>query len=208
MKRVGARWVKRHDLAARLWHAANAVALLGIVGAGLVLSGVMPGRWLGGHGVAILVHEDGGIIYIGLVAFAMAMAWARRRQMMNDALRDIFCPGETKPMGALRRALLSAGRFTLFQRYGFAFMLVAVGLAGASGVYLYYLPPLGARAVALAMRLHVTAAWLFVVWLALHILAGVGVLRSHRGIWRGMWLDGRVSHDLAARLWPRWLDRR
>jgi hypothetical protein len=59
-----------------------------------------------------------------------------------------------------------------------------------------------------AVRIHLAAAWVFIGAVGVHVVAGTGLLPTHRGVARAMFGDGRVQTELVCRLWPGWTARR
>ncbi|MEO8855654.1 MAG: hypothetical protein ABI343_01575, partial [Burkholderiaceae bacterium] len=72
---------------------------------------------------------------------------------------------------------------------------------------IYLAPPLRQFLPAYIIRTHIVTSWLLIGFLSAHILAGSGLLRTHRGIAAAMFGDGRVAVGLANNLWPGWTSR-
>lgn len=56
-------------------------------------------------------------------------------------------------------------------------------------------------------RIHRWSTYVVTPVVAGHVLVALGVLPGYRGVWRAMHLGGRVSEQVARRLWPAWAER-
>lgn len=77
-------------------------------------------------------------------------------------------------------------------------LLVLVG-SGAGMALLH-----GGPVFAVLSRVHTWSTFMVTVLVAGHVLVASGVLPGYRGVWRSMHLGGRLSRDVARRLWPAW----
>lgn len=204
----------RHGLAARLLHAFNALAVLVLLATGLALGDWLAVRmtdWMGGHAEVDALHRTLGLAFVIAWLLLVALLPARIGRLLRDVSRfqrvDWSWPRAFLRFYAHPRSCrlpLHDGRFDPAQRLVFAALIGALALAGASGVYLYLAPPWSRVALAAAIWLHVASAWLLIACVILHIVAGSGLLRTHRGLAAAMFGNGRVTRELAERLWPGW----
>lgn len=207
----------RHARVTRALHLVNAVVVIVLLVTGLALGDVLPeasAAWLGGHVRINATHQVLGVAFAAaLVALVVVLPRGVRR-LLRDASHfrrtDWLWPARflafmLAPRG--RGAPFHDGRFDPAQRAVFVGIILSVFVVSASGVYLYvWTPafPLGQLSLAYAIRLHIAAAWLLIACLCLHIVAGIGLPWTHRGLAAAMFGNGRVSASLAQTLWPRW----
>ncbi|TAN14128.1 MAG: cytochrome b/b6 domain-containing protein [Burkholderiaceae bacterium] len=204
----------RHGLAARVLHALNALAVLILLASGLALADWLGARGtalLGGHTAVDALHQTLGLAFVIAWLLLVALLPSQIGRLLRDVfhfkradwrwpaafLRFYFRPG-SHAMPA------HDGRFDPAQRIVFIGLIVALPVLGTSGAYLYLTPPLGRMALAGVVWLHVASAWLLIACVCLHILAGSGILRTHRGLVTAMFGNGRVTQDMADELWPEW----
>ncbi|TAM90334.1 MAG: hypothetical protein EPN41_01825, partial [Candidimonas sp.] len=188
--------VLRHTVAARGLHALNAAAILALIATGLALAGFLPDSLtarMGGHVVANTTHRMLGLAFVIAAAAAAALLHARCRRFA----RDIVGSGVLGP---------HAQRLSAAQRAVFAILVISATIAGVSGVYLYVLPKAPLWVFLVAIRAHVYGSWVLIAALSLHIVAGLGILPTHRGIARSMFGDGTVPLRIARTLWPGWAE--
>lgn len=207
--------VQRHGLEVRVLHGLNAAIVAVLLVTGLAVGDVLGDGvvgWLGGHVGLNDAHQWLGL---GLTAALGSLVLARPRRSVR-LLRDMQHWRRTDwrwPLAFLRfyreprghRAPFHDGRFDPLQRLVLVGLVSGLALAGASGIYLYWMPPLGRIYIAWAVRVHVTSSWLLIACLVPHIVAGVGLPRTHRGLLRAMFGDGCVDRSLAEALWPGWV---
>lgn len=203
----------RHRLGARVLHAVDALLVLVLLASGIAL-----GSWLspqatallGGHEALAAAHQKLGLVFV--IAWLLMAAWAPARwaRVLCDVLhfrrRDRRWPVEflrhyRHPKG--HAAPFHDGRFDPVQRLVFLGLIAAIALASASGIALY-LAPFGPSALAWAVRVHGASVGLLLACLGVHIAAGSGVLRTHRGLARAMFGNGQVPVPMAQALWPAW----
>lgn len=205
--------VLRHALAARLGHGAAAFSVALLLLTGYALAEALPQRvtgWLGGHAAASGVHDVWGLGFAVVAMVLLATRWrascrwlgrlcrVRRQDViwLREFLRDFS--------GAREPGAWHVGRLDPLQRWVLALVLAMLLVVTTSGVCLY-LAPLGWRWVfVVAVGVHIDANVVLVAALAVHVLAGLGILPTHRGIWRSMFGDGAVPLATARRLWPAW----
>lgn len=207
--------VLRHGLRTRVLHALNALALLVLLASGLALGDWLPASIVavvGGHDAIDGVHRWLGLAFVG--AAILACTWWRAPARW--LARQLTCWHRREwrwPLDYLRHALAPArrhapfhnGYFDPLERLVLSLLLLAVIVAGVTGVYLYWLPPAPLWVFLVMIRAHVGAAWAAIALLCIHIIAGLGVLPSHCGIARAMFGDGTVPETTARRLWPGWV---
>lgn len=204
----------RHGRRARILHFLDALVIAVLLVSGLALGDVFSGRvvrLLGGHLAVDAVHRQLGMIFVIALALLVLLLPGRIRRLLQDATR--FKRVEWRwPLDFLRFYLWPArhsvpfhnGRFDPVQRIILAGIIGTVVLTGVSGVYIYLAPPFGRLLLAYVISTHVVTSWLLIGLLCAHILAGSGLLRTHRGIATAMFGDGRVAVGLANTLWPGW----
>lgn len=208
----------RHSLGVRALHAINALVTIVLLVTGLALGGFLTQNMmapLGGHVVVNVTHR--------LLGLAFVVAWLllvlALPGMIDRLLHHVlyFRRNELRwPLAFLRFYLrprrypvpFHDGRFDPAQRVIFIGIIGAVVLMGVTGVYLYLTPQFSRLMLAYAIRIHIVAAWLLMGCLGIHIVAGSGVLRTHRGLVTAMFGSGRVDVTLAQALWPGWARRR
>lgn len=210
--------IQRHGRRARALHGANAATLLVLLATGLALGDWLPLSWVavaGGHDVVDGVHQWLGLAFV-VATIVLAAAWHAPLRFLLTQLREWHRGDVGWPWAWARHALspqrhaapVHDGYFDPLERFVLAIMLSAVAVAALSGVYLYWLPNAPTWVFIIAIRAHVTAAWVVIALLACHVLAGLGVLPTHRGLARAMFGDGTVLLATARRLWPGWVERR
>lgn len=216
-RRVGDDPLLRHAAATRLLHGVDALVVAILLVTGLALGDVIPdgvAALLGGHLRINAVHRLLGVaLAAGLLAIVVSVPrrvarWLRDVAHMHradwrwplDFLRFFIRPRQHTPP-------FHAGRFDPAQRIVFLGIFVALAATSASGVYLYFWTPafpLGQLSMAYAVRIHIAAAWLLIACLGLHIIAGSGLLWTHRGIAAAMFGNGKITAKTAHKLWPGW----
>lgn len=206
----------RHGLGVRFVHGLDALVVLVLLVSGLALSGDLPSSWvvgLGGHEGLNTVHRLLGIGFVAVgflwilvrapvaVRFLRRIAHFRRTdiQWFPRFALHLFRPSQ-------HAAPHCGGHFDPAQRLVFIGIVLSLALSGASGTHLYLWTPQlpGAGLIGQVIVLHVVSTWALMALLCLHVLAGSGVLWTHRGLVRAMFGNGRVSRTLARRLWPDW----
>lgn len=206
--------IQRHAQAVRFTHGANAIAVIALIATGLALGDRLPAilvTTMGGHALVNEIHRVGGLTFV--VAFLLAIGIFRSptRGLVRDLIR--FRPDEWRwPHSFLKHTLLSghqsvafhAGRFAPAQRLVLIVLLCMAALVGISGVYLYILPPAPRWVFLVVIRTHIYGAWMMMAALCLHVFAGLGILRTHRGLLGAMFGDGTVPTRTALILWPAW----
>ena len=207
----------RHGLGTRALHWLNALVLTVLLVTGLALGDIFANSvvtLLGGHLAVNSVHRLLGMIFATALALLVLLLPGRFRCLLHDTTH--FKRDELSwPLDFLRFYLRPArhpvpfhdGRFDPLQRVILAGIIGSVVLACVSGVIIYLAPPLGQLLLAYIIRTHIVATWLLIGFLCVHILAGSGLLRTHRGIATAMFGNGRVAVDLANNLWPGWTRR-
>ncbi|TAN31196.1 MAG: hypothetical protein EPN31_00105 [Castellaniella sp.] len=206
--------IQRHNHTVRLAHGVNAIAAITLIATGLALGDQIPAvlvAAVGGHAAVNGVHRLGGL------AFVIALLWAIGifRSPTLGLVRDIvhFRPDEWRWLRSFLTCILSrgrqpaafhTGRFDPAQRLVLIVLLCATASVGASGLYLYILPDAPRWMFLLVIRTHVYGAWMMIAALCLHAFAGLGILRTHKGLLSAMFGDGTVPIQTARTLWPAW----
>ena len=207
----------RHGLGTRLLHGINALAVLILLASGLALGDWLSARmtdWMGGHTAVDALHQTLGLVVVIAWLLLVALLPGRVGRLLHDVLH--FHRADWRWPGAFLRFYVDPegrtlpshdGRFDPAQRIVFFGLIATLFLVGVSGVYLYLTPPLGRVALKGAIWLHVASAWLLIACVLVHIVAGCGLLRTHRGLAAAMFGNGRVARAVAERLWPEWARR-
>lgn len=215
---VESRSLRRHGLFAQVAHGADALAVLILLVTGFAVGGVLPeavASGLGGHVALNGVHRELGLALSLLLVLATVLLFRRMARLVAAALyfppRDWRWPWNfalhlVRPS---RHAVpFHAGRFDPAQRLVFLALIASLCALCASGLYLYWSPPLPPSLMGPMIRVHVVAAWVLIAALGLHLLAAIGVLPTHRHLLGAMFGSGCVPVEAARRLWPGWTARR
>ncbi len=188
------------------------VTVLVVTGLGLV--GWLPERlaaMFGGHLWFDTVHRQLGLFLAGAAVLLALWVPAKMLGLWED-VATFRVSDRRWPLAFLRFSLSPKrhpapsheGRFDPLQRVVFLGLGISLLLLVVSGVILYFVSPYARGVLAWSVRVHVLATVVFTVLVCLHIFAGSGLLRTHRGVAAVMFGDGRVSLNLAQRLWPGW----
>lgn len=207
----------RHGLLTRWLHGLNAVLVLVLLVSGLALGDRFDERlveWMGGHEAINELHQWLGLAFVAATIVLVLSMPRRVLRLLRDAAS--FSRHDGRWMFAFLRHYLQPrrhaplfhdGRFDPAQRVVLLGLGVGLVLVAASGVVLYALPDMGREAFRLTIRTHIAGAWLLLACVVIHVVAGLGVLHTHRGLARAMFGDGRVRLALAQTLWPGWARR-
>lgn len=215
-----------HDAAATILRHGRLTRWLHGIDAALVLILLLSGLALGDRLDECLVELAGGhegindlhqYLGVGFVAAVLALTVLLPRRVLH-LLRDAgtFSRGDGRWMWAFMRhyfqphrqpAPFHDGRFDPAQRVVLLGIGLGVLLVGISGVIVYALPDLGRDAFRVTIRTHIAGAWLLLGCVVVHVVAGIGLPHTHRGLVRAMFGDGRVRLQLARTLWPGWTRR-
>lgn len=211
--------ILRHAGGMRLAHLAWAIVSGWLVVSGLGLHEVLP-AWashlLGGHVVLVTWHgRIGNLLALALLPAAFLVR-NRLRRFLGAIMR--FQRTDAAWPLALLRSLRHprrqpvlpwhAGRFDPAQRLVFLILVGAFAVLVTTGFAFAFIPTNIRLLFAWTVRIHLAAAWVFIAAAGVHIVAGTGLLPTHRGVTRAMFGDGRVRLSLARRLWPGWTARR
>ena len=210
--------VLRHSGGVRLAH-----LLLVIVTGWLILSGLgihesLSARLihiLGGHVLLVGSHRWlgyalGAALLLGLILLHRRVCKFLGAILSFDRSDVAWLPGLLRSLLRRRADALPwhEGRFDPAQRLVFLILISALVLLVVTGVAINFIPARSARMVfAWTLRTHLASAWVLIGAVSLHVFAGLGVLRTHRGVTRAMFGDGRVKVELGRRLWPGWTDQ-
>jgi formate dehydrogenase subunit gamma len=96
------------------------------------------------------------------------------------------------------------GHFDPGQRVMNVALVVSLLALTVSGILMSFPERITPAAFAVSLRAHRASTIVLVIVLAGHVLVASGILPAYRGVWRAMHGDGRVSGELAGRLWPSW----
>jgi cytochrome b subunit of formate dehydrogenase len=170
---------------------------------------------LGGHLAAARWHRWGGY---GLMAGAALMIALRPRASGRFVAESIRFNGRdlrwfvSYPAFLLRPSRNAparhGGHFDPGQRVFNIAAVVALAGLSITGVLMSFPQAFTPATFAWSLRLHRLAMWALAAGIAGHVLVASGATAAYRGVWRAMHGDGRVSRDLAERLWPTWMERR
>lgn len=205
--------VRRHTLAARLLHGAAVLAVALLLPTGLALGEMLPPGWVArlcGHAAVSAGHDLLGLGFAGLAALVLVVGRRGARLLLRELgqvrCTDVVWLGAFVRDSAGRRPPMAwhAARLDPLQRWVLALLLAALAALAVSGVVLYFAPADWRWVFVVAVRAHAFAADALMLALLAHVIAGLGVLPTHRGIWRSMWGDGTVPLATARRLWPGW----
>ena len=211
--------ILRHAGGVRLAHLTWAIASGWLIASGLGIHEVLP-AWashlLGGHVALVTWHGHVG----DLLGLALLLATFLMRNTLSRFLGAIlqFHRGDVAWPLALLRSLRHphqnrvlpwhGGRFDPAQRLVFLILAGAFALLVITGLAFHFIPTNIRLLFAWTVRIHLAAGWAFIAAVGVHIIAGTGLLPTHRGVARAMFGDGRVRTELARRLWPGWTTRR
>ncbi len=206
--------IQRHNHTVRLAHGVNAIAAITLIATGLALGDRIPDvlvAAVGGHATVNGVHRVGGLAFVIALLLAMSIFRSPTLGLVRDLV--YFRPDEWRWPRSFLTCILSpgrqpaafhTGRFDPAQRLVLIVLLCATALVGTSGVYLYVLPAAPRWMFLLVIRTHVYGAWVMIAALCLHAFAGLGILRTHKGLLSAMFGDGTVPIQTARILWPAW----
>lgn len=212
----GAR-IRRHGLRARLLHGLNAAAILVLLGTGLAIGDRFPEALVdlaGGHEALNDVHQWLGLAFAAAVLLAILVlarpAWRLLRELGRIRLRHLawavaFLRHLLRP--SRHPAPAHEGDLDPAERLVLLVLVVASVLACLTGIWIYFSPAAPRWVFILMIRTHIWSAWVILGALAVHVLAGLGILPTHRGILRTMFGDGTLPTRTALRLWPAWTRR-
>jgi formate dehydrogenase subunit gamma len=203
----------RHPRRVRWLHAAVALATLLLLWTGWWLLAGEEGRpslLARALGVAdIRVHVWAGRA-LGLVALAaVTVGWRGARTFLRETVRRD--PGDAHwwrrwPIGALTgRFARHEGVFDPGQRV--ANVVIVGGLVLLTGTGIAMTALHGGALFAVLAKIHRWTAIVVTPVIAGHLLIALGLLPGYRGVWRSMFLGGRVPEETARRLWPGWAER-
>ncbi|TAM59841.1 hypothetical protein EPN52_06640 [bacterium] len=214
--RAGTPMIRRHSSLTVGTHATVGLLVIVVAVTGLGLLGVLPTpllRAFGGHAGVRAWHYWTGIaltcVFVVIPIAAPQQAWQFVRDVSRYRVSDLawllnfmrFSVAQAR-----RPVPAHAGRFDPVQRAIFALMTIALAVLAVTGVALPLIPPSARALVGACVRIHDATGWAFIGLLGLHIVAGSGVLPTHRGVALAM-ATGRVSLRVAQRLWPGWTAR-
>ena len=207
----------RHGLGTRALHSLIALVITMLLVTGIALGDIFANSvvtLLGGHLAVNSVHRLLGMIFATALALLVLLLPGRVKCLLHDTTR--FNRDELSwPLDFLRFYLrpeqhpvpFHDGRFDPLQRVILAGIIGSVVLACVRGVTIYLALPLEQLLLVYMIRTHIVASWLLIGFLCAHILAGSGLLRTHRGIATAIFGNGRVAVGLANNLWPGWTRR-
>jgi cytochrome b subunit of formate dehydrogenase len=170
---------------------------------------------LGGHLAAAQWHRWVGYGLMAGAALVIALRPRSSGRFLADSVR--FNGQDLRWFGSYPAFLLRPSR-NAPARHGGHFdpgqrvfnITVVVALTGLSitGVLMSFPQAFTPATFAWSLRIHRLAMWALAAAVAGHLLVASGATAAYRGVWRAMHGDGRVSRDLAERLWPTWTERR
>lgn len=208
--------VRRHGRPAIATHAMVGLLTVAVAVTGLALLGAVPRGLLhvvGGHDAAATWHRRLSLTLIFALVATAVVAPRASWQFLHDVTRwrraDVGWPGAFARHARhpdRHPAPRHDGRFDPVQRLVFTLMTVMFVVLVVTGVALLVLPRSATGLLAGCVRVHKTTGWLFVALVGAHILAGSGVLPTHRRVGWAM-VTGRVPIRVARLLWPAWTAR-
>ena len=211
--------VLRHAGVVRLAHLAWAIASGWLIASGLGIHERLP-AWaihlLGGHVVLVTWHGYVGNV-LGLMLLLAPFFLHRKLGRLLGAIVQFHRADAAWPLALLRSLLhprqkhflpWHSGRFDPAQRVVFLVLVSSFALLVITGLAFNVIPTHIRLLFAWTVRIHLAAAWVCIGAVGVHVVAGTGLLPTHRGVARAMFGDGRVQTELARRLWPGWTARR
>jgi cytochrome b subunit of formate dehydrogenase len=170
---------------------------------------------LGGHLAAAQWHRWVGY---GLTAGAALVIALRPRSSGHFVAQSVRFRGQDLRWFASYPAFLlrpsrnaptrHEGHFDPGQRVFNVVVVVALAVLSVSGVLMSFPQTFTPATFSWGFRIHRLATWALAGAVAGHVVVASGATAAYRGVWRAMHGDGRVSRDLAERLWPNWAERR
>jgi cytochrome b subunit of formate dehydrogenase len=205
------RTVERYNRRARWFHAVTYLVVLALLGTGWWLLAGREGRPSPAArltGVADTdLHQWAGWALAGIAVAAATLGLRAARTFARESIR--YDRGDAMWLRRWPAAALTGrfprheGHFDPGQRIAnIVLVLLLLALVG-SGALLALVD--GGAAYVWLHRVHRWATYLITPVLLGHIVIAAGVLPGYRGVARSMHLGGRLSTDVARRLWPGWL---
>jgi cytochrome b subunit of formate dehydrogenase len=205
------RTVERYNRRSRWFHAATYLVVLVLLGTGWWLLAGQEGRPSPAArltGVADTdLHVWVGWALTGLAAAAVTLGVRAARTFVRESIR--YDRGDANWLRRWPGAAVSGrfprheGHFDPGQRIANVVLVLLLAALVGSGVGLTQVD--GGAAFVWLQRVHRWATYLITPVLLGHILIAAGLLPGYRGVARSMHLGGRLSVDVARRLWPGWL---
>jgi cytochrome b subunit of formate dehydrogenase len=170
---------------------------------------------LGGHLAAAQWHRWVGYGLIGAAALVIALRPRSSGRFLADSVR--FRGEDLRWFASYPAFLLRpsrnpparhGGHFDPGQRVFNVTVVVALAALSISGVLMSFPQAFTPATFAWSLRIHRLAMWAIAAAVTGHVLVASGVTAAYRGVWRAMHGDGRVSRELAERLWPGWAEHR
>ncbi|MDQ7908330.1 cytochrome b/b6 domain-containing protein [Phytohabitans sp. ZYX-F-186] len=208
------RTVERYNRRARWFHAATYLVVLVLLGTGWWLLAGREGRPSPAArltGVADTdLHRWAGWALTAVAFAAVTLGVRAARTFVRESIR--YDRGDATWLRRWPAAALTGrfprheGHFDPGQRIANVLLVLLLLVLVGSGVGLARVD--GGAAFVWLDRVHRWATYLITPVLLGHILVAAGVLPGYRGVARSMHLGGRLSVDVARRLWPGWLGAR
>lgn len=169
--------------------------------------------WLGHSRIAALHYWLGHAFAVA--AAALFFAYSDRVANLISGLRRFRASDLAWPVAFLRMSLSTRrypppwheGRFDPIERLVLLAIGGSLGMLAITGAVIDVAPSSARQVVAWGIRVHAMSGVALIVAIGLHMIAGSGLLPTHRGIARSMFGNGTVSVTLAERLWPGWTRR-
>ena len=208
--------VHRHQFQVRFAHVVLVVVVIIQTFSGLGLGEHLPRAvidWLGHSRIAALHYWLGHAFAVA--AAALFFTYSDRVSNLISGLRRFRRSDLAWPAGFLRMWLSPKrypppwheGRFDPIARLVMLEIGGSLGMLAITGAVIDVAPSSARQLVSWAIRVHAISGVVLIVAIGLHIIAGSGLLPTHRGIARSMFGNGTVSVVLAERLWPGWTRR-
>lgn len=155
------------------------------------------------------IHTDVGWAVAGLSVLGLLLGWRGVREFVVETFRVDASDGRwlLRWPGAVftGRFPRHEGHFDPGQRVLNVLLTLSLAILLVSGVGMAWLS--GGPVFAVLVHLHVWATYLVTPLILGHVVIAAGVLPGYRGAWRSMHLGGRLTREVARRLWPGWLER-
>jgi formate dehydrogenase subunit gamma len=205
------RTVERYNRRARWFHAATYLVVLGLLGTGWWLLAGREGRPSPAARLTGVpdtdLHRWAGWVLTGIAVAAVTLGVRAARTFVRESIR--YDRGDATWLRRWPGAVMTGrfarheGHFDPGQRIANVVLVLLLAALVVSGVALTQVD--GGAAYVWLHRVHRWATYLITPLLLGHILIASGLLPGYRGVARSMHVGGRLSVDVARRLWPGWL---
>jgi cytochrome b subunit of formate dehydrogenase len=168
---------------------------------------------IGGHVAAAGWHRWVGF---GLIGAGLLLPVLRPRATLRFLAESVrFHPSDLRWFAAYPGFVFSPrrhdparheGHFDPGQRVLNCLIILSLAALSVTGIVMSVPERVTPAAFAVSFKIHVVATVVLAALVGGHVLVASGLLPAYRGVWRAMHGGGRVSTDLARRLWPVWAE--